>query len=436
MAKRKPKLAAPVVRTAHAVYAGPTQTVPVNIDSSEIVAKIGDIKKAFEAFKAENDKHIGDLKKGLDDVVTREKVDRINADISKLDGELSEMNKLLAALRTAGNDNPDTSAEAKAHRKAFNAWARKGSNPNELRELEVKAALQTDSSPEGGYTVPVEMDRNITRLVTADVVMRQIANVMQIGTPEFTRLHNLAGTASGWVGETGGRPTTATPTLSQLKFETFELYANPAVTQRMLDDSFINVESFIADEVRTAFAEIENQAFVTGDGANKPKGLFAYDKVANASWAWGSLGFVATGVNGGFNATDPADVLIDATVALKPSYRSNARWLMNRNTVGVVRKFKDAQKQYLWQPSIQVGQPSTLLGYAVAEDDHVPAVATGAYPIAFGDFRRGYRIVDRVGIRVLRDPFTAKPYVLFYTTKRVGGGIQDFEAFKLIKFAA
>jgi HK97 family phage major capsid protein len=202
-----------------------------------------------------------------------------------------------------------------------------------------------------------------------------------------------------------------------------------------LNDSFVNLEAWLADEVATEFAEEEGAAFINGNGVNKPRGILGYTAVANASYAWGSLGYIASGTTG-LQTTDAPNQFIDTAYAIKQGYRANATWLMNRTTAGAVRKLKDGDGVLMWQPSSQLGQPATLLGFPVVDDDNMPAVADGAFPIAFGDFRRGYLVVDRAGITLLRDPYTNKPFVMFYLTKRVGGGVQNFEAIKLLKTAA
>jgi HK97 family phage major capsid protein len=244
------------------------------------------------------------------------------------------------------------------------------------------------------------------------------------------------GMATGWVAETASRTQTNTATLAELSFPTMELYAMPAATQALLDDAAVDVESWIASEVDIAFAEQEGTAFISGDGTNKPKGILAYTTIANASWTWGNIGFVASGAAGAFAATSPLDVLIDTVYALKAGHRQNGAFLMNRKTQSTMRRFKDDNGNYLWRPPASAGEPASLMGFPLVESEDMPDVAAGSLSIAFGDFRAGYLIVDRIGVRILRDPFSAKPYVLFYTTKRVGGGVQDFEAIKLIKFAA
>jgi HK97 family phage major capsid protein len=214
-----------------------------------------------------------------------------------------------------------------------------------------------------------------------------------------------------------------------------ELYAMPAATATLLEDSAVDLDQWLAGEVEQVFAEQEGAAFVNGDGTNKPKGFLAYSTVANASWSWGNIGYIATGAAGAFPSSG-SDVLIDLIYALRAGYRQNATFVMNRKTQSVVRKFKDTTGNYLWQPPAAAGIRSTLIGFPLLEAEELPDITANSLSVAFGDFRRGYLVVDRQGVRVLRDPYSAKPYVLFYTTKRVGGGVQDFDAIKLLKFAA
>jgi HK97 family phage major capsid protein len=215
-----------------------------------------------------------------------------------------------------------------------------------------------------------------------------------------------------------------------------ELYAMPAATSALLDDSAVDIDEWIADEVQGSFAQQEGTAFVTGNGTARPKGLLDYTKVDNASWSWGNIGYIKTGNAGAFPASNPGDKLIDLVYTVKSGYRGNGTFVLNRATQAVIRKMKDGDGNYLWQPAAKVGDASTLAGFPVAESEDMPNIATDSYAVAFGDFRRGYLIVDRAGIRVLRDPYSSKPYVLFYTTKRVGGGVQDFDAIKLLRFSA
>ena len=413
--------------------------VGVRADSGNATRILAELQKTFEDFKAEREKEIADLKKGMKDVVQTEKVDRINAEVTRLQGELDRVNASLAALKVGGEGEAKAlSTEKREHARVFNQFFRKGVE-NGLRELEAKAALRTDSDPDGGYVVPEEMESTIDRVLGTVSAMRSISRVISISTGTYKKLVNQGGAVGGWVGEHDERPETATPKLSALEFPAMELYANPAATQTLLDDSRISIEQWLADEVSITFAELEGAAFINGTGVNQPRGLLSYDKVADSSYAWGKLGYLATGVAGKLSDSthNGVDALLDVVYAIKQGYRQNARWLMNRSTQAAIRKLKSKQEElYLWQPSMQLGQPATILGYPVVDDDNMPDIGADEYPIAFGDFQRGYLIVDRMGIRVLRDPFTNKPYVHFYTTKRVGGGIQNFEAIKLLKAAA
>lgn len=399
-------------------------------------ATIEALNKAFEAFKAAQDEKIAEVKKGFDDVVKTEQVNRINDEVGKLQAAIDEINRALAAAKVGGA-KPETPAAAE-HRKAFDRWFRRGVD-NNLRDLEIKASLKSDSDPDGGYTVPEQMEGAIDRVLGAVSAIRSIASVMSISAPVYKKLVNVGGATSGWVGEREARSETDTPVLKALEFPAMELYANPATTQVLLDDSTISIEQWLANEVAIEFAEEEGSAFYSGDGVNKPRGLASYPMVADASYAWGKVGFVASGVASTLSDSTHSglDALVNLVYALKQGYRSNARFLMNRATQGAIRKLASLgnEKLPLWQPSMQVGQPATLLGYPITDDDNVDDIGAGNFPIWFGDFRRAYLVVDRQGVRVLRDPYTNKPYVHFYTTKRVGGGIQNFEAIKALKIS-
>lgn len=412
--------------------------VGVRADASNATKILAELQKTFEDFKSEREAELKGINAKFADVVQTEKVDRINAEITKLQTSIDEVNAAMAAIKVggAGDDKP-LSSERKEHATAFNQFFRKGAE-NGLRELEVKAALRTDSDPDGGYVVPDEMESTIDRVLGTVSAMRSISRVVNISTGVYKKLVNQGGAIGGWVGERDARPETASPKLSALEFPAMELYANPAATQTLLDDARISIEQWLADEVSLTFAEMEGAAFVGGSGVNQPRGLLSYDKVADASYAWGKVGYIAGGVAAALTDSthNGADALTDLVYAIKQGYRNGSRFLMNRKTQAAIRKLKSKTEElYLWQPSIQVGQPATLLGYPITDDDNMPDIGADKFPVAFGDFQRGYLIVDRVGVRVLRDPFTNKPYVHFYTTKRVGGGIQNFEAVKLLKIA-
>ena len=388
---------------------------------------LDELMTTFEAFKEANDQRLDEIEKRMGaDVVTGEKVERIGRALDEL--SLKMRRPPLALAR----EEPDPRrSERKA---AFDAYVRKG-DAGPMLALDMKA-LAAGTDADGGYLVPDETESEIGKLLSQASPIRAIAGVRQVSSSSYKKPFATTGFQAGWVGETASRTQTTTPTLAELTFPAMELYAMPAATQTLLDDSAVDIDRWIAEEVQQAFAEQEGTAFVSGNGSNKPKGFLDYTKVADGSWAWGSIGYVATGAAGAFPEEDPSDVLVDLVHALKSGYRQNAHWVMNRKTQGQVRKFKDADGHYLWQPPASAGGQASLMGFPVTEAEDMPDIGANAHAIAFGDFRRGYLIVDRIGVRVLRDPYSAKPYVLFYTTKRVGGGVQNFEAIKLLKFAA
>jgi HK97 family phage major capsid protein len=302
-----------------------------------------------------------------------------------------------------------------------------------IRSLDTKA-MSYGSGQDGGYLVPDETETEIGKRLAELSPIRSIAMVRQVSAAVLKKPFSVSGPAVGWVAETAARPQTNTATLAELSFPTMELYAMPAATASLLEDTVVDLDQWISSEVEAAFAEQEGEAFVIGDGVNKPKGFLDYTEVAETSWVWGQIGYIATGVSGALPASNPSDVVIDTVYALKSGYRQNANWVMNRKTQGSVRKLKDADGNYLWQPPASAGQRAMLMGFPLVEAEDMPDAGANTTPIAFGDFGRGYLVVDRTGVRVLRDPYSAKPYVLFYTTKRVGGGVQDFDAIKLLKY--
>jgi HK97 family phage major capsid protein len=399
----------------------------------EVKQAFDEFMRGFDAFKQSNDQRLKDLEKRSGDVLTEEKVDRINAALETQKQKLDAL--ALAAARPAlGGERKAFDPRTAERKQAFDRYVRKGEGDG---TLEIKA-MSEGSNGDGGYTVPLEIERTIDRVLAKASPIRAIATVRQIGSGTYRKPITTSGAASGWVGETGSISQTDSPTLAALDFPAMELYAMPAATQMLLDDSQVDIEQWLADEVQIVFAEQEGAAFVNGDGSAKPKGFLHYTNVADASWSWGNIGYVASGADGAFLDDDsaPADKLLDLAYAPKQAYRAGGRWVMNRKTESAVRKFKDTSGNYIWQPGAAAGQPATIFGYPVTEVEDMPDIASNSYSIAFGDFARGYLVVDRVGIRVLRDPYSAKPYVLFYTTKRVGGGVQNFEAIKLMKFSA
>ena len=394
-------------------------------------AVIDEMHRIFGAFRDTNDERLTQIERRLSsDVVTEEKLTRIDAALDEARKRMDRMlvEKSRPPLAGETRDEP----MAREHKAAFRAYMRSGEAAG-LKVIEEKA-LSAGSGPDGGYLVPVPAEREILRRMANISPIRAIASVREISTATYKKAFCPVGPAAGWVGETDARPQTASQQIADLTFPAMELYAMPAATQTLLDDSVVDVEQWIAEEVDVVFAEQEGAAFVNGNGVAKPMGLLAYPKSTIAAWGWGKTAYLPTGVAGGFAATNPSDVLIDLVYSLRSAYRQNARFLMNRKTQAAIRKFKASTGEYLWAPPATLGAPATLMNFPVVEAEDMPDVAADSFSIACADFARCYQIVDRVGIRVLRDPYSTKPYVLFYTTKRVGGGIQDFDAIKLLKF--
>ncbi len=303
--------------------------------------------------------------------------------------------------------------------------------------VELKA-MSGASDAAGGYAVPDEIDAAIERVLTAISPIRAIASVVKVGSAGYRKLVTSGGTPSGWASETGARAETATPVFHEVAPPSGHLFANPAASQAMLDDAAFDVEAWLADEIAREFARAEGAAFVSGNGTNKPKGFLAAtstDEVDGVR-AFGSLQFIKTGAAGAFPGSNPQDKLIDLVQALRAPYRQGAVFVMNSATAARIRKFKTTDGAFLWQPGLVSGQPDTLLGYPLIEAEDMPDVATDALSIAFGNFRAGYLIAERQETQILRDPFTNKPFVHFYATRRVGGQVMNSEAIKLLKFSA
>ena len=392
------------------------------------------IATAFEEFKSANDARLKQIEsKGSSDVLTTEAVEKINAELTRLSTIQTELEKK-AARPSLGRDGREVSPEAKAHREAFDTFLRKG-DENGLKAIEHKA-LSTAVGADGGFTLPEEIDRVVQDLVKETSPIRSIANVVTVGTSDYKKLVNLHGTASGWVGETAARPETTSPQFAEIAPPMGEVYANPAATQIMLDDSFVDVEAWLAAEIALEFAKAEGAAFISGNGTNRPRGFLAGSApvaTADGTRAFGVLQYVPSGQA----AAMPTDsnVYINLTMSLKAAHRQNANWVSNKAALSEVRKLKTTDGQYLWAPGLVSGQPDSLLGYTIVEAEDMPAIAANAFPLAFGNFRAGYTIVDRPTGVSMRDPYTNKPYVMFYTTKRVGGAVIDSEAIKVLKIA-
>jgi HK97 family phage major capsid protein len=362
-----------------------------------------------------------------------EALEREDEDIAQLKEEMAQLKARVDTAAVAAA-RPALEGAKSAESSAFvEKYLRKGLQAG----VELKAVTgATDAA--GGYAVPEEIDAAIDRTLTSISPIRAIANVVKVGTAGYRKLVTRGGTASGWVAETAGRPETGTPDFNEIAPPMGELYANPAASQAMLDDAAFDVEAWLAQEIATEFARAEGAAFVNGSGVNRPKGFLAAPTAiqVDSIRPFGTLQVVHTGVAGGFPGANPQDKLIDLVQSLRPPYRQGAVFVMNSSTAARIRKFKTADGAFLWQPSLIAGQAETLLGYPVVEAEDMPDVAADSLSVAFGNFRAGYLIAERTETQILRDPFTNKPFVHFYATKRVGGQVANSEAIKLLKFSA
>lgn len=333
-----------------------------------------------------------------------------------------------------GGGNPHE-AEMKATGEALRKYIA-GGDKSGFADMAAKG-MSVGSDPDGGYTVMPAFSAAITAKVFESSPLRRLARVVSISTDSFEEILDRDEPASSWVAETASRPATTSPQIGKFAIPVHEHYAAPKVTQKLLDDSNIDIGGWLTQKIADKFARGEASAFVSGNGVGKPRGFLDYSTATtdDDSRTWGVLQYVPSGASSDFASTSPADALIDLQSELKADYRNGAVWLMNRKTAGKVRKFKDGEGNYLWQPSAVAGQPALLLGHPVELAEDMPDVGAGAYPIAFGNFARGYTVVDRHGVRLMRDPYTDKPHVVFYTYARVGGDVNDFDAIKLLKIA-
>ena len=410
----------------------------VKADTQDPKVILAELNKAVTELRAGYDDKLTALDKA--DVVNKERLDKIDNFVGEMQKLADDVNAKLAALAvgTAAETGASQSPEDRQYAKDFQAFFR-GDKAAEQAVLAaqktgVRAAMTRDSNPDGGLLAPIEWDRTITGKLKLISPMRQLAAVQNISTPGFTKIYTDRAIGSGWVGETAPRPNTSTPQFTALTFTTGEIYANPAASQTLLDDAFVDLDAWLGGEVETEFARQEGIAFLNGNGVNKPYGLLGY-ATGGAFAAQHPFGAIPV-VNSGDAANLTVEGLIDLVYDLPKAYTGNARFAANRRAMKDVRSFKDANGQFLWQPSLQLGEPATILGFAAVEVPDMPDVAANALPIAFGDFQRTYLVIDRIGIRVLRDPYSSKPYVSFYTTKRVGGGVVNPEPMRFQRIAA
>lgn len=430
-------------------------------DVIELAKKaVEDVNRAFDEYKKANDARIAEIeKKGSADALLTEKLDRIEKDMEKaqavaneavlavkrqsrvvtdangdkidLDAKALDWAKQTSARRGVPYAGEYTANDMAAYKSAFDTFLRKG---EEVMGADERKALSVGSDPDGGYVVYPDMSGRIVQKVYETSPMRAYASVQVISTDALEGLYDLGEASSGWVGETESRSDTNTPQLGKWRIPVHELYAKPKATQKILDDASINMESWLAGKVAEKFARDESTAFVSGNGVNKPRGFLTY---TSGTTIPGMIEQIKTGVSSAF-AANPSGLnkLIDALYSLKAPYRANANWFMTRAVTALARKLQDNDGQYQWQPSSQAGQPATLLGYPIAAFEDLEALAANSLSMAVADMREAYQIVDRIGIRTLRDPYSTKPYVEFYTTKRVGGDVVNFEAIKIINFGS
>lgn len=426
-----PTLPTPIVSAMPRAITGGLIRAEATSDPKTMIAAL---QTGFTEFKATMATNVGAK---ADSAEVQAKLDKINETMSTLEAALNDQATKAAAAALNGNDrvalaDPEYSG-------VFASYMRDGSRESEeklkaAQKTGVRAAMSEGSNPDGGFTTPIEWDRSVTGRLKLISPIRAEAQVISISKAGFTRLFTDRQVGSGWVGETASRPATSTPQFISLAFGLGEIYANAAASQQLLDDSEIDIEKWLTSEIETEFSRQEGIAFLSGDGVNKPYGVLSH--VAGAANAgrhpWGPIATVTSGAAAGFTS----DGVVNAVYALPAMYEPNAKFFLNRSSLGAVRKLKDGQGNYIWQPTFVAGQPSTLVGRPVIDVPDMPNVAAGAIAMLFGDMHETYLVIDRIGVRVLRDPYTNKPFICFYVTKRVGGGVQNPDAMKAIAIGA
>lgn len=388
---------------------------------------------AYEELKSTNDQRLKLLEqKTRMDPVLEEKLERINQSIDTLQSDFHRRQAINQRPHShLGMDCPERAEE----KQAFYSYMRHGDESG-VKKMEQKA-LSTDSESDGKFLIPEVISDRIKTVLEDLSVIRRLANVTTVSTSSIDYLIEKNVSESGWVTELQARDTTKTPEIKKVSIHVHELYAKPKATQKLLDDAKIDVESWLVDCIARKMAQLENLSFINGDGVHKPRGFLSYPSVSSGEGVWGKIQHHKSGAKGSFLQGQDADVLFEMIESLKPEYHKGAVWLMSRSAHAAIRKLKDANQNYLWQPGLGVGVPATLLGYPVEISDDMPILTHNqvSASLAFGNFREGYQIVDRHGIRVLRDPYSAKPHVEFYTTRRVGGCVVNFEAIKILQFS-
>jgi len=398
---------------------------------TEVKKLVDELGKSVHDMRQNNEAKMAELAKNNGVAELKEAQAKLDEQVANMVKGLTDLQRANALGADNQKSNDDVAPEIKA---AFSHLVRRGEGG-----LDAKS-LSSLTNPDGGYLVPRDTSGRIIKKAQDYSPMRRYASVQSISGDALEGLNDNGVISTGWVGETASRTATATTQLGMWKVPAHEIYANPQATQRMLDDAEINVEAWISGKLAEAFGQAEASAFISGDGVGKPRGILSrtFATTTDASRAWGTVQKVASGASGAFVATpNAADCLISLMTALHPKYWAGAIFAMNRYTLGEVMKLKDDTGAYIWQPNFQLGAAGTILGQKVdASFDHLPSLGAASKSIVFGDFSNTYQIVDKKGITILRDPLTNKPYVGFYTTRRVGGDVINSEAYKVLSFEA
>lgn len=405
----------------------------------DVVKKLEELGSAFEEFKKANDKSLAEIKsKGEASGETTEKVTKLNERMDVLQKEIGQTAALLNRMDKTDDSTAQEKKVALAHKKACSLFLRKGDKSG--AQVEELKDMSVDSDQDGGFLVSPEMSGEIVEHIFESTPMRALASVATISTDALEIMEDLDQVGSGWVAERGSRAVTTTPKLNMLRIPTHELYCEPQATQKLLDDAAFNVESWLAKKAGDKFGRDEATAFISGNGNSQPMGILTYGGTSeDIADHFGTIEQVVQGATG-HSGYISFDDIFDMQTALKEPYQRNAVWLLHRSNLGGIRKLKDSYGRYLWEPGLQVGAPALLLGkplYMAADLVAAASLTTNTVGgLVYGDMKESYQIVDRIGIRTLRDPYTAKPFVLFYMTKRVGGGVKNFESIKILKQAA
>lgn len=435
--------------------AAPLALAPERKDGESLPADVKkaveELGKTIETFKTKNDERLQQIEKKGEDAVTRGEVEKLNKGIDdlkdRLQKQLDDIEAKAGRLQLAPTSEMALEAKAaaqfgeligKSDYSADDLKTYRGDLGTYLRRNEVKAVtMQVAADPSGGFWVSPDVSGRMVKKIYESTPMRQLANVVSIGTDRLEGPIDNGEFDAAWIGETGTRSQTDAAQIGMWAIDVNELYAYPKVTQKLLEDAKIDVEAWIGDKATSKFSRKENTAFATGDGVQKPKGLFSYAVATtdDSTRAWGTFQYIFTGVSGGFAASNPADRLIDLIFEVKPQYRQNANFLMARRTMRDVRKLKDGQGNYLVDLRLRDGAlVESIFGHSVVTGEDVPAIGANSLSMAFGDFAEAYTIVDRVGTAVVRDNITQPGFVKFHMRRRTGGGAVNFEAVKFLKF--